>query len=248
MRQMIKEPFHTHTTMNRPFDDFFSTIDMDKLGKLWKTNEVAAPQSREILLTFIWWGNKFAPQPPNTNVGKFLQLCDAISSLDSTRITFKLGKYTGIKAPFPVVLTKFPNRCMPKVKKKKSREVYDLSFYATSTNLLLRQQQILALLSIVVRLTTCSNYDLFYHSLPLEWLDLGKIQQEPADKAQTCYLKTFCGALDLKITQVLGLYNFVKGSRRAYKQRGLYQGELMTGLKKGFKTSYAGSRVYQNTL
>ena len=69
-----------------------------------------------------------------------------------------------------------------------------------STNLLLRQQKILASLSTVVRLTTCSSYDLFYHSLPLEWLDLEKIQREPANNAQTCYLKTFCGALNLKVT------------------------------------------------
>ena len=62
--------------INRPFDGFFSTFDLDKLGKIrrhhWKellkiskiakfecdllkTNEDSAPQSREILQTFVWW-------------------------------------------------------------------------------------------------------------------------------------------------------------------------------------------------
>ena len=43
-------------------------------GDLWKTNEVAAPQSHEILQTFVMWENKFA------NVCKFLQICEVISS------------------------------------------------------------------------------------------------------------------------------------------------------------------------
>ena len=30
-------------------------------GDLWKTNEVAAPQSREILQTFVMWENKLSP-------------------------------------------------------------------------------------------------------------------------------------------------------------------------------------------
>ena len=39
---------------------FFSTLEMDKLGKIrrhnWKErpNEIIAPQSREILQTFVW--------------------------------------------------------------------------------------------------------------------------------------------------------------------------------------------------
>ena len=33
-------------------------------GDLWKTNEVAAPQSREILQTFVMWENKLPPPPP----------------------------------------------------------------------------------------------------------------------------------------------------------------------------------------
>ena len=47
-------------------------------GDLWKTNEVAAPQSREILQTFVMWENKFAPPPPpmqtSVNPGKFAKL------------------------------------------------------------------------------------------------------------------------------------------------------------------------------
>ena len=64
------------------FTVFFSTFDMDKFGKirrhhskerlkiskiakfgsdLLKTNEYTAPQSREILQTFVCWGHKLAP-------------------------------------------------------------------------------------------------------------------------------------------------------------------------------------------
>ena len=58
---------------------FFSTFDTDKLGKIFrrlkigkiakfeihllKTNEDIAPQSREILQVFIWWGAQTCPQP-----------------------------------------------------------------------------------------------------------------------------------------------------------------------------------------
>ena len=82
---MINEPFHTHTRMNRPFHVFFfrlltwtsygksvdsrkERLQISKMAKfegdLWKTNEVEVPQSREILQTFVMWGNKFAPTLP----------------------------------------------------------------------------------------------------------------------------------------------------------------------------------------
>ena len=97
-------------TSNRPFH-FFSTFDMGKLGQnrrhqwkerlkiskiakfesdLFKTIEDTAPQSREFLHTFVWWGRKLAPTPPplppshhhhHINVHKFSQLCRAIPSL-----------------------------------------------------------------------------------------------------------------------------------------------------------------------
>ena len=81
---------------------FFSTFDMDKLGKIhpfcWKedfliskiakfandllkTNEDIGPQSPKILQMFVLWrggGHKLATN--HTNVCKFLQLCGGISS------------------------------------------------------------------------------------------------------------------------------------------------------------------------
>ena len=43
-------------------------------GDLWKTNEVAAPQSREILQTFVTVGEQIAPAPPHANVCKIRNL------------------------------------------------------------------------------------------------------------------------------------------------------------------------------
>ena len=42
---------------------------------LLKTNDYTAPQSREILQSFVWWVAQTCPQ--HTNVLKFLQLCGA---------------------------------------------------------------------------------------------------------------------------------------------------------------------------
>ena len=42
---------------------------------LLKTNDYTAPQSREILQSFVWWVAQTCPQ--HTNVRKFLQLCGA---------------------------------------------------------------------------------------------------------------------------------------------------------------------------
>ena len=77
---------------------FFSTFDVDKLGKIhpfcWKqdfliskiakfandllkTNEGIGPQSPKILQTFVLWGNKLATN--HTNICKFWQLCGGIS-------------------------------------------------------------------------------------------------------------------------------------------------------------------------
>ena len=88
------------------FTIFFSTFDMDKFGKIrrhhWKgrlkiskiskfesdllkSYKDTAPQSREILQTFVWGegggGTNFSP-PHHTNLSKFSQLTwGAISSL-----------------------------------------------------------------------------------------------------------------------------------------------------------------------
>ena len=87
------------------FTIFFSTFDMDKFGKIrrhhWKgrlkiskiskfesdlltSYKDTAPQSREILQTFVWGGGggqNFSP-PPQTTPPKFSQLTwGAISSL-----------------------------------------------------------------------------------------------------------------------------------------------------------------------
>ena len=78
---------------------FFSTIgkkclEIRKFAKfqsdLLKTNEdIARPQSREILQTFVWWGvgDSLGPSPPpptttpsRTNVSRFSQLYGAMSS------------------------------------------------------------------------------------------------------------------------------------------------------------------------
>ena len=85
--------------LNRPFYGFLP-FDMDKLGiirrhhwkerlksskaakfesDLLKPNENIAPQSREILQTFVWWGHKLAHH--QTNVCKSSKLCGAISLL-----------------------------------------------------------------------------------------------------------------------------------------------------------------------
>ena len=82
------------------FSFFFSTFDMDKFGKIcrhhWKerlkiskerdllkTNGDTAPQSREILQTFLWRGGGGGAHtwPHQTNVLEFPQLPGAISSL-----------------------------------------------------------------------------------------------------------------------------------------------------------------------
>ena len=111
---------------------FFSTFDWDHLAKIpeycWKklpeiskfakcpgllkTNEIVSPQSRRILLTFVWLGggggggggDNFVSPAHHTNVCKVSRLCGATSSLARfARITFKLGKFTVIKAPSPAV-------------------------------------------------------------------------------------------------------------------------------------------------
>ena len=82
---------------------FFSTFDMDKFEKicghhrkerlkiskiskfesdLLKAYKDTAPQSRKILLTFVWWGAQTCPPPHHTKVCLFPQLTRvAISSL-----------------------------------------------------------------------------------------------------------------------------------------------------------------------
>ena len=51
-------------------------------SNLLKTDEHTAPESREILQTFVWWRAQSAPPPlPTYNVCKFSQLSGAIFSL-----------------------------------------------------------------------------------------------------------------------------------------------------------------------
>ena len=65
-------------------------LKMSKIAKfvcvLLKTNEDSAPQSREILQTFVGWGAQTCPPPYHTNVCNF----------------------TNFKALFPVVSTGVP--------------------------------------------------------------------------------------------------------------------------------------------
>ena len=65
-------------------------LKISKIAKfesdLVKTGDDIAPQSGEILQTFVWWGHKL--RPLNTH-------------------QFKFGNLTNFKALFPVVLTGF---------------------------------------------------------------------------------------------------------------------------------------------
>jgi len=48
---------------------------------LLKTNEYSAPQSRQILEAFVWWGTKFAPthpRPPRLTKQKSVKFSDFV--------------------------------------------------------------------------------------------------------------------------------------------------------------------------
>ena len=79
---------------------------------LLKTNEDIAPQSREILQTSVWWGQKLAnPPPPPLPQYRRLLIFAALRSYIFARlrrITFNFGKFTNFKALFPLVSRDFP--------------------------------------------------------------------------------------------------------------------------------------------
>ena len=65
------------------------------------------PRSREILQTFVWSG---VTNLPPTRYNR-LQIFAALQSYIFPHfrpVTFKLGKFTNIKTPFPVVSKDFP--------------------------------------------------------------------------------------------------------------------------------------------
>ena len=67
-----------------------------------KTKEDMHPQSREILQTFLWWGQVCAPTIQTTV--KFCDLAELYLHLPLTyHLVFILGKFTNIEALFPVV-------------------------------------------------------------------------------------------------------------------------------------------------
>ena len=106
------------------------------LSDLLKAYKDTAPQIREILQTFVWWGHNLAPHPHHKNVCKFSHLthftdvcmvggtilppphhtnvCKKFSTLrryifsKSRRVRYQFGKFTNFKALFSVVWTDFP--------------------------------------------------------------------------------------------------------------------------------------------
>ena len=71
------------------------------------TNKDTAPQSHEILQTFVRCCDPPPPHPNNTNICKFSQLCWAISSLSSD-VSLSKWQFTNIKVPLSVASTVFP--------------------------------------------------------------------------------------------------------------------------------------------
>ena len=70
-----------------------------------KVTQDIVPRSREILQTFVWSG---ITNLPPTRYSR-LQIFAALQIFARFRpITFKLGKFTNIKKPFPVVSKDFP--------------------------------------------------------------------------------------------------------------------------------------------
>ena len=92
----------------KTFSQIFSTFDMDKLGKIRghhrkeRLKISIVPQSCEILQTFVRAGGGHKLAPHHANICKFSQLCGALP------FTLQFGKFTNVKALFPVVLMDFP--------------------------------------------------------------------------------------------------------------------------------------------
>ena len=122
---------------NKPFQGFlfflffffFSTFDEGKLGEIrrhqWKerlkiskiakfesellkTNKDIASQSREILQTFVWWGEQTClPSPPPPSYKRLQTLLNYIFAR-VRRFTFRFSNFTNFKALIPVQSRDFP--------------------------------------------------------------------------------------------------------------------------------------------
>ena len=110
---------------------FFSTFDEGKLGEIrrhqWKerlkiskiakfesellkTNKDIASQSREILQTFVWWGEQTclpSPPPPPPSYKRLQTLLNYIFAR-VRRFTFRFSNFTNFKALIPVQSRDFP--------------------------------------------------------------------------------------------------------------------------------------------
>ena len=109
-------------------------LKISKIAKfesdLFKTNEdTTAPQSREILQPFVWWGHKLAPH--HQNVCKVSQLYGELNlrSLKTNHFQIWVFSFTNVRGLFPVVRRIFRNLSMSKVENTAKRFIRIVTWF-----------------------------------------------------------------------------------------------------------------------